>query len=443
VYGDTYRKKVKHADAGVDASRFAVKVFSVDRMRNLHIRKEDVRREASTLDMLRHKNVIRYFGLVETDDEMALVMELASGGSIANFIAKRANGRGAETDELFKNMLFEMLVQIADALDYMHSQGIVHRDIKPDNILFAHAEGTGPLCIKLADFGVAAVLNTVAGSALMSKVGTPAYFSPERGNDKAYGAMADMWALGIVLIELVTLSRLTRGLWNQDPEVSERRANSLQQVARKDELLGKLATGLLHVDKNGRLSACALKTTLRSALRPRARPAAAEAHGVFDLAALAVKLASPQGVHDVLAEVHALCVAQQPGAAVAALEQLRQLHHCLGRHLPVLKRPPMDMHRTLVQLASQEPAGSRLLREAEAALQNLHLEIIEWVNKPVAPLPCVMEIREHSQDVNAVAISPDGKWIASGSDDRTIKIVEMATGRVKCTLTEHRYVPSL
>ena len=185
------------------------------------------------------------------------------------------------------------------------------------------------------------------------------------------------------------------------------------------------------------LSACALKTTLRSALRPRARPAAAEAHGVFDLAALAVKLASPQGVHDVLAEVHALCVAQQPGAAVAAVGQLRQLHHCLGRHLPVLKQPPMDMHRTLVQLASQEPAGSRLLREAEAALQNLHLEIIEWVNKPVAPPPCVMEIREHSGEVYAVAISPDGKWIASGSDDTTIKIVEMATGRVKCTLRGH------
>ena len=235
--------------------------------------------------------------------------------------------------------------------------------MKPDNILFAYDEGTGPLYIKLADFGVAAVLNTVAGSALMSKVGTPVYLSPERGHDKAYGAMADMWALGIVLIELVMLLRLTRGLWNQDTEVSERRAKLLQQVARKDEVLGNLATELLHVDKNSRLSACALKATLRSVLRSRARPAAAEAQlppkpaavrpaaaeahlecdqidGVFDLAALAVKLARPDGVHDALAEVHALCDAQKPGAAggqsaaaVAALEQLRQLHHFLGRNL--------------------------------------------------------------------------------------------------------------
>ena len=199
-------------------------------MEDSGICEEDVRREASTLNMMRHKHVIRYVGLVETEDEMALVMELASGGSMANLIAKRANGLGVETGEVF-----EMLAQTADALDYIHSQGIIHRDIKPDNILFAHAEGTGPLYIKLADFGVAAVLNTVV-SALMSKVGTPAYASPERGNDKPYGAMADMWALGVVLIELVTLLRQTRGLWNQDPDVSERRANLLQQVSRKDEV---------------------------------------------------------------------------------------------------------------------------------------------------------------------------------------------------------------
>ena len=228
AFGDTYRKKARYAD-GVGASRFAVKVFSVEKMEDLQIREEDVRREASTLGMLRHKNIIRYFGLVETDDEMAIVMELALGGSVANFIAKRANALGAETRELF-----EILVQTADALDYIHSQGIVHRDIKPENVLLAHAEG--PVCIKLADFGVAAVLNTVAGSALMSKTGTLPYFSPERGNEQAYlclcvcvllmsvssssltlshtlqayGAMADMWALGVMLIELVTLTRQTR-----------------------------------------------------------------------------------------------------------------------------------------------------------------------------------------------------------------------------------------
>ena len=182
---------------------------------------------------------------------------------------------------------------------------------------------------------------------------------------------------------------------------------------------------------------------------------AQSAHGVFDIAELAVKLARPDGVHDVLTEVHALCDAQQPGAvagaaasaasaaAVAALEQLRQLHHCLGRNLPVLKAPPMDMRSTLIQLASQEPAGSRLLRAAETALQSLQQEVIEWLNKPSTALPGVMEFREHSGAVYSVAVSPDGKWMASGSGDRTVKVTELDSGRVKWTLRGHRYAPSL
>ena len=76
-----------------------------------------------------------------------------------------------------------------------------------------------------------------------------------------------MWALGIVLIELVILSRITRGLWHQGPEVSERRSSLLQEVTRKDPQLGKLASRLLHVDKNYRLSACALKAELHCLIR--------------------------------------------------------------------------------------------------------------------------------------------------------------------------------
>jgi len=158
---------------------------------------------------------------------------------------------------------------------------------------------------------------------------------------------------------------------------------------------------------------------------------------MFDITALTRRLAQPQGAHDVLAE--ACVLAQQLTGAQQRqqLQHLQQLQHCLGRHLPILKTPPADMRKTLVQLASQEPAGSRLLQQAHAALHSLQYEVIEWVNKPRAPLPCVMEIREHSEAVYAVTVSPDGKWIASGSGDKTVKVVEIATGRVKCTLTGH------
>jgi WD40 repeat protein len=163
----------------------------------------------------------------------------------------------------------------------------------------------------------------------------------------------------------------------------------------------------------------------------------------FDFADLSRKL-TETGVHDILGEIYDLWQQQDPAGDLEELEQLQKLHCCLGRHLVILKKPPMDMRKTLVQLASQEPVGTRLLREAEAALRGLQQEVIMWVNKPSAPLPCVMEIREHSASVLSVAVSPDGKWIASGSQDQTVKIVERKTGRVKCTLSGHsRYVTAV
>ena len=444
AFGTTYRKRVKDGHVKSDGRRFAVKVILVEKLEDMQIQEDDVRREASTLALLRHKYVIRYFGLIETDEEMAIVMELAEGGSLADRIAfskTNASGQGMQMVEVR-----QMTGQLGSALDYIHGQGIVHRDIKPDNILLAHTNSTGPLWVKLADFGVAAVLATFEGSNLQSKVGTLPYFAPERGKDTAYGAMADMWALGCVLIELVTMTRLQRGLWNDNAEVVERRNHLLRQVRRRDEAMGQVVEGLLQMDKSCRLSALGLKIACSAFVPAHATPHGGGSGGkaplvgafdtFFDLADLSQKL-TEMDVHDVLAEIYGLRQQQYPDGDLEALEQLYQLHCCLGRHLPVLKKPPMDMRKTLVQLACQEPAGSRLLREAEAALQGLQEEVIKWVNKPSAPLPCVMEIREHSEAVYAVAVSPDGEWIASGSGDNTVKVVERKTGRVKCTLRGH------
>jgi len=100
---------------------------------------------------------------------------------------------------------------------------------------------------------------------------------------------------------------------------------------------------------------------------------------IFDITARTRKLAQLQGAHDVLAEACALAQ-QLTGASVEQLQQLQhlqRLQHFLGRHLPILQKNPADMHKTLVQLASQEPAGSRLLQQAHAALHSLQHEVIE------------------------------------------------------------------
>ena len=78
----------------------------------------------------------------------------------------------------------------------------------------------------------------------------------------SYATMADMWAVGCVLIELVTMTRLTKAIWHSDAEVSERRRKLLEQVRQKEQALETVVEGLLHPDQSARLDACSLKAAL-------------------------------------------------------------------------------------------------------------------------------------------------------------------------------------
>lgn len=103
--------------------------------------------------------------------------------------------------------------------------------------------------IKLADFGVAVILATNAGSAQFSKGGrTDIYFAPERAHGESYGTMTDMFALGSVLAEIYTLRLMKQPIWLAGSEVQERRERLFEQVQLKHELLLIVARGLLHLN---------------------------------------------------------------------------------------------------------------------------------------------------------------------------------------------------
>jgi len=148
--------------------------------------------EAKALAKLSHPNIVRILDFGEQDGLPYLVMEYISGKTLKQLIGKPMDYRKAAG----------LLAPIADALDYVHKQKILHRDVKPSNILIR--EDSTPL---LSDFGIAKILEldeTMDLTATGIGMGTPEYMAPEIANSKPVDQRADIYSLGIVLYELVT-----------------------------------------------------------------------------------------------------------------------------------------------------------------------------------------------------------------------------------------------
>ncbi len=149
-------------------------------------------REAKLLARLLHPNIVKVIDYGEFEGMPYLVMPYLPGGTL-----KRKLGKPTSWQESFK-----LLLPIAEALDYAHSQNMIHRDVKPSNILLT--QRGQPM---MADFGIAKILdleNTqeLTGTSMM--IGTPEYMAPEQVTAKTVDHRADIYALGVVLYEMVT-----------------------------------------------------------------------------------------------------------------------------------------------------------------------------------------------------------------------------------------------
>jgi hypothetical protein len=182
-----------------DLDRYvALKVLSAD-LGQTPAFVQQFEREAKTLARLEHPNILPLYDSGYTPDGRPyLVMQYVRGGTLADCL-----GRPQPLDEVVP-----IISQVGDALAYAHARGVVHRDVKPSNILLTD---TGR--VLLADFGIAAAPNTADDSA-----GTRGYIAPERRDGKPIDGRTDIFSLGVILYELLSGKRfgeqniLTRSL---------------------------------------------------------------------------------------------------------------------------------------------------------------------------------------------------------------------------------------
>jgi serine/threonine protein kinase len=145
--------------------------------------------EASLAGKLVHPHIAEIYDAVADEDNAYIVMEYVSGGTLQRF---------ARPDNLLElGDVIEIVYKCARALDFASQIGVIHRDIKPANILI-----TDDNDIKITDFGSAAMLLTER--TIVDGIGTPAYMSPEQHLNKPLNHQTDIYALGVVMFQLLT-----------------------------------------------------------------------------------------------------------------------------------------------------------------------------------------------------------------------------------------------
>jgi len=154
--------------------------------------KERFLREARAIAQLNHPNIATIYGIAEHDESFYIAMELVEGEPLSNMIAK---GPMTPADAV------RVAVHIAAGLSEAHEKGLVHRDIKPDNVLVSKK------IVKILDFGIAKQVGGTADPNLTQGgmvMGTPHYMSPEQALGRAVDARTDIFSLGVVLYEMLT-----------------------------------------------------------------------------------------------------------------------------------------------------------------------------------------------------------------------------------------------
>ena len=172
--------------------KVAIKIMDKEQIMSDELNKERVLNEISILKIVRHNNIVKLYEVMETPQKIYLVMEYCDSGDMFDYIVAKQHLSERQACVFFQELI--------DALSYLHSQNIVHRDVKPENILL-QTFGKSLTC-KLIDFGISRTYTL--DKLISTPCGTASYAPPEmHKGEEYYGLLSDVWSAGVLLYAMV------------------------------------------------------------------------------------------------------------------------------------------------------------------------------------------------------------------------------------------------
>ncbi len=390
------------------------------------------KREGQALARLNHSHIVALYS-VGVEPAYYIAMEYATGGTLAD----RIQPGGMEPRRALL-----ILKAVVDALGYMHKKNMVHRDLKPRNILFRDNEN--PL---LADFGITKLLDERTITRADARMGSPAYMSPEQVRGKAVDARADLYSLGIVFYETLTGNKPFDAPGSgSDAAIQILRQHLTYPVPKLPEplhALQPLLEKLLAKEPQHRYqTADEVITEINKLL---GCPSLSAARQLTEAPTVAIPTLSPEtlATHTRSSPPQTTSVNTVPTPTAAPLAPTVAMPALLT---PVVRATPAAMptpsagtpvtsaarslqgHTGDVLAVAFSPDGRKALSAGRNGLLKL------WDLEQQAPL---QQFIGHSGDVLAVAFSPDGRRALSGASRGELKLWEVATGQELLPLQGH------